>query len=170
MKLIQCENNHYYSDKLFSCPYCAKEKANVIVEDASGKKQQQIDTFIFSRRDMSNRQSGRKTVGWLVCIEGEMMGESFDLREGENLIGRAAHMDVALLYESTVSREGHAAICYDKDKNNYYIYSFESEGKIYCNNRQVKSRKAIRDRDIITLGDCSLMFVAFCDSSFTWGD
>ena len=150
MHFIQCENNHYYSDKLLSCPYCANQKANVEVEDIFGRKQQKIDTVILSGERAANRQTRKKTVGWLVCIEGEMAGESFVLYEGENIIGRAAHMDVALLYENTVSREGHASIRYDGGKNHFMLYSLEP------------------DRDVISLGNCSLVFVAFCDSSFSW--
>lgn len=170
MHFIQCENNHYYSDKLLSCPYCANQEANVGVEDIFGKQQQQIDTVILSRERMSNRQSHRNTVGWLVCIEGDMVGESFVLREGENIIGRAAHMDVALLYESTVSREGHANIRYDGVKNHFMLYSLEPDRQIYCNNREVKHRKTLKDRDVISLGNCSLVFVAFCDNAFSWGE
>lgn len=168
MRFIQCENNHYYSDKLLSCPYCANQEANVGVEDIFGKKQQQIDTVILAGEGISNQQSHRNTVGWLVCIEGNMVGESFALREGENMIGRAAHMDVALLYESTVSREGHASIRYDGKKNHYMLHSLKSDRQIYCNDKEVKNRKTLKDRDIISLGNCSLVFVAFCDNSFSW--
>ncbi len=166
MKLIKCKNNHFYSDKFMSCPHCANELAGVSVDDIFGKNQQKIDTAILHPGNL--RHNPRKTVGWLVCIDGEMTGESFVLREGENLIGRAAHMDVSLLYESTISRERHAIISYDEEKSRCVLRSAGPDKAIFCNDKPVKLKHTLKDRDVITLGDCTLIFVAFCNNSFHW--
>ncbi len=168
MKLIQCENNHYYSDKLVSCPYCTNKKRKKEGEDIYGKGQWWVDTVILPDESKTEQFPCRRTVGWLVCIEGEMLGESFALREGENVIGRERNMDVALVLEPTVSRENHGIIRYDAEKNNCILHASGENKKIYCNNKEVKHRKTLKDRDIISLGDCSLVFVAFCDHSFSW--
>lgn len=170
MNFIKCENNHYYSDKFVSCPHCANQLAGVAVDNILGKNQQEIDTAILHPNSKNNyhKQKQRKTVGWLVCIEGEIQGESFVLCEGENLIGRAAHMDVALLYEATVSREKHAIIFYDGTKNSCILYPSEPEKKVFCNEKEVKTKRTLKNRDVITLGNCSLVFVPFCNVNFSW--
>lgn len=171
MKLIKCENGHFYdSEKFLSCPHCANQMASVNVEDILGKNQNQINTAIPQAQSIQNYQkiAHGKTVGWLVCIDGTMLGESFVLREGDNFIGRAANMDIALIYEPTVSRENHAVITYDSSLNSYILYSLEHQDQTFCNNKKLKSRKSLKNRDTVTFGDCSFLFIAFCNASFRW--
>lgn len=170
MNLIKCENNHFYdSDKFLSCPHCANVAAGVTVPDILGQNQNKIRTAIPQAQDIKEQQlSHGKTTGWLVCIEGEMLGESFVLREGENFIGRSASMDIALLYEPTVSREKHAVIFYNDKKNTFTLYSPGHSDQTFCNNKRIKEKQPIKNRDIITLGSCSLIFISFCNASFVW--
>lgn len=171
MNLIKCENGHFYdSDKFLSCPHCANQIAETEDRNISCANQNRIDT---ETPDSQNREYNEKmilgkTVGWLVCIEGAVPGESFILREGENCIGRTANMDIALLYEPTVSREKHAIITYDSLQNHCILHSPAHADRTHCNGRSLTSARILRDRDIITLGDCSLLFVPLCNSSFHW--
>lgn len=173
MNLIKCKNDHFYdSEKFLSCPHCANRVAEQTVKDILGVKQNVVCTdppemytaFNFSKT------TTKKTVGWLVCISGHMRGESFILREGDNRIGRAASMDVSLAYEPTVSRDRHAIITYDSVRNSFVLHTSEHEEQIFCNNKKIKNRKSMKNRDIITLGDCSLLFVALCGADFRWGE
>lgn len=171
MKLIKCENEHFYdSEKFLSCPHCANQVAQTNVEDIWGKHQKQIITAIPQSNTVQNypKIAHGKTVGWLVCIEGNMLGESFVLREGDNFIGRAANMDIALIYEPTVSRESHAIITYDSSNNSFTLYSLEHQEQTFCNNKKLKSKKILKNRDTITLGNCTFLFIAFCNASFRW--
>lgn len=171
MQLTKCENNHFYdSDKFLSCPHCANQMAGVTIQDPLGANQNQIPTATPQSGNVQKYEqlTYGKTVGWLVCIEGTMVGESFPLREGDNFIGRAANMDIALIYETTVSREKHAVISYDPKKNVCVLYSQNHHDQTFCNARQVKSRRTLKNRDVITFGDCSFIFVPFCNSSFSW--
>lgn len=171
MKLIKCENNHYFdSDKFISCPHCANQAINAEVSDILGMNQRQINTAVSHsqyRKEYRNVAMG-KTVGWLVCIEGTMIGESFVLREGDNYIGRAENMDIPLLYESTVSREKHAVITYDPIQNSCVLYSQKHSDQTLCNRKNIKVKRTLKNRDVITLGDCSLLFVPLCNASFRW--
>lgn len=176
MNLIKCEHEHYYdSDKFDSCPHCANLVADVKVPNLLGTNQNKIDTVIPDQVILKDYQKigHRRVAGWLVCIEGEMQGESFTLYEGINHIGRAPHMDVALFREPTVSRENHALITYQADTN---CFSLTVEPKavapVRYNKQQVKKSftQTMSARDILTLGECQLCFIPFCDEHFKWAD
>lgn len=171
MNLIKCENNHYYdSEKFLSCPHCANRVAEPDTIDILGTNQHRILTDppdAHAESAITSEILGR-TVGWLVCINGNMTGESFILREGDNTIGRAANMDISLPYEPTVSRDRHAIISYDSLRNSFVLHSPEHMEHVLCNNKNIQNRRTLKDHDVITLGDCSLLFVALCDAHFRW--
>ena len=164
MNLIKCENGHFFDkEKFLSCPHCSNEQAGIKPEHLLGQNQHDIDTAI----PYDNMPVQRKTVGWLVCISGTVSGESFCLREGENHIGRAANMDIALLYEPTISRKTHAVITYKPEQNSCILYP-KNSAQTFCNGRVVKTKRPLKNRDVITLGTCTLVFIAFCDKVFSW--
>lgn len=174
MKLIKCEREHYFdSDKFDSCPHCANIAAEVKVANLLGKNQKQVDTLMLEKPLLENqpKKMERHVTGWLVCTEGEMQGESFTLYEGENHIGRAPHMDVVLLLESTVSRENHAVITYD-DRTHSFTLTTDPDlvAPVLYNNRLVKKKhsQTLSAHDILTLGDCQLHFIPFCGKHFHW--
>ena len=110
MNLIRCPEGHYYNKEKFpSCPHCANVPA--FSEDIA--EQSEIETALPTPNAVKQiHHAFRKTAGWLVCIKGTMLGESFPIWEGENHIGRSTTMDIILLYENSVSREDHACIEY----------------------------------------------------------
>lgn len=171
MNLIKCKNNHYYdSEKFLSCPHCANQVAEPDIGDIEGANQHRVPTVpsdAYAETAASGRILGR-TVGWLVCIDGKMTGDSFILREGDNTIGRAANMDISLPYEPTVSRDRHAIITYDPLHNSFVLHSSGHQEHILCNNKNIRNRRTLKDHDVITLGDCSLLFVALCNTHFRW--
>lgn len=168
MILIKCENGHFYdTEKFLSCPHCSNEQAGIKPENLLGQNQHDIDTVPRPLNYPGSAWANRKTVGWLVCISGAVPGESFCLREGENHIGRAANMDVALLYEPTVSRQTHAVITFNQEKNACILYP-QNSVRIFCNDRIVKTKRTLKNRDVITLGTCVLVYVAFCGTAFSW--
>ncbi len=171
MKLTKCNNNHYYdTDKFLSCPHCANQQTGIPTEELLGQNQESIITQIPQAQDLSSycQMSSRKTVGWLVCVKGSMVGESFVLKEGDNFIGRAGNMDIALIYEPSVSKENHALITYDSIKKSFLLQTASKDNLILCNNKTLKNTKSLRSRDIITLGSCILVFIPFCNASFSW--
>jgi len=170
MNLIKCENGHFFdAEKFLSCPHCSNEQAGIKAENLLGQNQHDIDTASQPVNRPDNTIAHRKTVGWLVCISGTVLGESFCLREGENHIGRAANMDIALLYEPTISRKSHAVITY-KPEQNACVLSPQNSTRTFCNDRAVKTKKTLKNRDIITLGTCTLVYIAFCGTAFSWNE
>lgn len=170
MSMILCKKNHYYdSEKFLSCPHCANAMSQADHEDLLGQNQHNVSTAMSVSAILSEAPLiYRKTVGWLVCISGAIPGESFCLREGENHIGRNANMDISLLNEPTVSRKSHAIITYDEVRHTCILFPGENPSPTYCNERLVKKQKSLKNRDVIRLGACCLVFVPFCNASFSW--
>ena len=107
-------------------------------------------------------------VGWLVCIEGNHLGEDFRLVNGRNFIGRSASMDIKLSGDSSVSREKHAVIVYEPKSNIYLIQSGDSKELSYLNDEVVLESKQLKVNDVITVGSTKLMFIPCCSDKFVW--
>ena len=110
-------------------------------------------------------------VGWLVCIKGQEIGKSFQLKKGRNKIGRSIEMDVKLLNESSVSRTCQAIVVYDSRAREFCILPGESDSLCYLNDKALYERVGLMDRDVIEFGDSGknkYMFVEFCNTSFDW--
>ena len=107
-------------------------------------------------------------VGWLVCVKGEYVGESFNLKEGQNFIGRSLGMDVALVNEKSVSREFHAGIIFDPVEKVFYAVPGHSNGLTYVNGSILFSAVQLKAYDEIQLGKSLYVFMPFCGDSFSW--
>ena len=163
MHLTKCELGHIYdTEKFRSCPHCYS--ANMTQEDEE-------DALGAFQADKSTEQASmeetrqfyvlhrRKTVGMLVCIEGQMKGDAFLLKEGDNIIGRGSNMDVALTMEETISRQRHATIDYDETEG-VFTLSYDTErNDVLVNGRKAKSGRTLADRDKIQLGECKLILI-----------
>lgn len=107
-------------------------------------------------------------AGWLVCVKGNYVGESFELHTGKNHIGRSLNMTVALAKEKTVSREKHATITFDPVAKQFYLQAGDSSGLTYLNGKLLLVPDTLKKYDLITLGECSLIFVPLCGENFDW--
>ncbi len=109
-----------------------------------------------------------KVVGWLVCIAGSAVGRSYNLKVGKNFIGRNAGNDICLDGDDSVSRVKHAIVVYEPKKRFFIAQPGESSSLFYLNEEVVLSATALKDRDILTVGENKLMFVPFCNEAFGW--
>lgn len=167
MRLVKCKQNHVYdADKFGMCPQCSNRKMEP-EELEMETSQVGVDTYKPEQGefDYLNR---RKVTGCLVCIEGEMQGDGFFLKEGINYIGRVSGMEVALSREVTVSKERHASITYDKETGHHTLQVLKNKDDIAYNGRVIKKSCRLKNRGIIQVGACRLLFITFCDSSFSW--
>ena len=166
MDLTKCPNGHYYDkEKFLSCPHCA----HIPVVSLSCADQSGIETA--EPNDNAVKQINhtlRKTTGWLVCTNGNMIGQSFPLLEGSNQIGRSTTMDIILLYENSVSREDHACITYDPSNQSFTLSTDQKENVTRVNEKDYTKPIVLHDRDSITLVTCTLTFVPFCNTNFQW--
>lgn len=109
-------------------------------------------------------------VGWLVGVKGVYQGESFSLVTGQNFIGRSLSMHIILRNDQTVSRDNHAVIMFEPQKQVFYLMSGQSTGITYLNGAPVLMPSELHPYDQIKVGDTLLVFVPFCGPNFRWDD
>ena len=115
-------------------------------------------------------EAGEEPVaGWLVCVKGKNYGRSFELKMGQNCVGRDFSMDVCLKGEESVSRDKHAYIIFEPKKRQFLLRSGEGKGLTYCNEELVFGVAELKAYDKLQLGDVELLFVPFCGEKFVWG-
>ena len=107
-------------------------------------------------------------VGWLICVQGEYVGESFNLKTGQNFIGRSLSMDVALVNESSVSREFHAGIIFEPNEGKFFGIPGQSNGLTYVNDELLIAPRTLEAYDRIKLGKSLYVFMPFCGEKFNW--
>jgi hypothetical protein len=106
--------------------------------------------------------------GWIVGLKGSYKGRSFEVKSGNNYIGRDSDMDISLPGEPTVSRKRHTVITYDRIGNKFYMQQGESSGTAYINEKIVFAATELKSGDKIIIGDAEFMFATFCNDKFTW--
>ncbi len=109
-------------------------------------------------------------VGWLVCVEGKMLGKAFELKNGKNFIGRSSQMDVILEGDANVSRDRHAIVTYEPRGREFFAQPGESRELFYVNGQVVLMNVVLKARDIISVGKTDLMFIPFCGADFSWDE
>ena len=112
--------------------------------------------------------SGKYITGWLVCIKGNLYGRSFDVYEGENIIGRGEDADVCLAGDDYVSRKAHGVIGYDEQENTFFVKPGNGREAFYVNDKIVLKKTEISDGDTMEIGRSELIFKAFCGQGFRW--
>ena len=171
MNLKKCENGHYYdADKLLDCPYCVGLKAGLPEEILSGKEQSHIPTEFPNTIQIEGSLGSQRTVGWLVVLNGMMSGKSFPLWDTVNHIGSAPNMDIELLSDPPISRTKHATITYDPEHNLCILSSESHKNQTFLNGKAITGPTALKDRDIVSFGICTCLFVALCRADFSWKD
>lgn len=163
MHLTKCERGHIYdAEKFRSCPHCYSTTMTIEdEEEAMGVSQANKETQQSDAKEKTQFyiMQRRRVYGMLVCVTGVMKGDAFLLKEGDNIIGRSANMDVALTMEETVSRQRHAVIDCDGEKGTFVLTYPVGREDVSVNGRRVKSGRQLKDRDVIRLGDCELVLV-----------
>lgn len=186
MAVIQCSKGHFYDTKKFqSCPHCERGMEEIHQQDGfvrtvSMNKDEAASGRITLDHRFENdlNESVQKTVslfvkngnsnpvsGWLICLEGENKGRSFDLHIGKNFIGRSMRSDV-VINDPQVSRENHFSIIYDPRSRNFYITTGSSI--VYLNSNLLEQPSILKENDSIEIGSSKFMFVPFCKEGRDW--
>lgn len=166
MHLIKCENEHIYdSDKFRSCPHCSKIHFEIGMADVGAMHQADIETKSPEEDEQQQYQKIelQRVMGVVICISGEMAGEGFLLREGNNDIGRASNMDIALTREISISRRKHATIHCDAQTGQCQLFVNESDSEVHCNGNVVLQQCALQGENEIRIGKCCLKVIIVPD-------
>ena len=110
----------------------------------------------------------KPVVGWLVCVKGACMGESYSIRSGNNKIGRSKDNDI-VIEDSIISRE-QAVIKFEPHKQIFYMIPNINASKfMYIDDNEVMERICLEPYTRIEIGDSvGLIFVPFCGEHFNW--
>ena len=69
----------------------------------------------------------------------------------------------------SISRIKHAVIIYEPRQRQFFAQPGDASHELfYLNNQVVLSNMILKDRDVLTLGQTSLVFVPFCDERHGW--
>lgn len=185
MKIIQCENYHYYDgDRYEACPYCKEEKGmcQTDLPDEEEKtvsqpeEEPEMVTVSFSEETNGEfdktiglyRKPGEvdKVTGWLVCVKGEKRGASWQIGYGRNSMGRALDMDICFSEDLQVSRKNHCFIVYDERSEEFY--AVPGNGTVKLQGQILREAKVIREDMILEIGEGAYQFVPYCNGRRTW--
>ena len=145
-----------------------KQSLSTAFEEAIAPRNQSID----KSKTMGYFSTGGKTeppVGYLICTAGDDYGVGFQLKSGQNTLGRGMDMDVVIM-DPKVSREKQAFVLYDPKSRKFYVRPGEGSGLCYLNNELVMSSVELHQFDRLILGDTELMLIAVCCEQFSWDD
>ena len=119
------------------------------------------------RRQASAAGNGAPVVGWLVCIAGPHIGQSFNIYAGKNSIGRGNDNDIVIYNDPAVSLSKHAWITYEARHGTFILQA--GDGRFPdLNGEQVIDGRLLAPYDRIEIGETVLMFVNLCGENFDW--
>jgi hypothetical protein len=195
MSMVRCKANlHYYDSKKHrQCPYCGgtvlegsgtpergdARKAGANVAGKAAERRPEDATRHVSAADDRTRLIAGKgaeaapespVVGWLVVVEGPGRGTDYRINAGQNRIGRASQMEIALDHgDSAISSDTHALVIYDYQNNRFFLKHGSGKNLTYLNGEAVLEPRALNAYDRILVGGTQLLFLPLCSERFDWG-
>ena len=127
-------------------------------------------TFVpFSQGHGALEPDFNPVAGWLVIVDGPGRGKFRPVFYGQNAIGRNTDLKIVLDFGDTgISREAHAFLVYDEVDRRFYIKDNGQSNLVRLNGAAVLKLMELRDRDRLTIGQTTVLFVALCDQNFDW--
>lgn len=197
MKLKKCENGHFYDEEKYAfCPHCRRgqdasftissgifdggttsptepltDNTSPIPDNYTDLTEERNKTAENLTQSFYQMKLGLEpVVGWLVCLEGNEKGRSFELHAGRNFIGRGDNMDIVLASDMSVSRNKHAVIIYEARHKMFLAQAGESRELFYINDEVVLSNTKLNAYDVLLIGNTKLSFIPFCGDKFAWDE
>jgi hypothetical protein len=175
----QCQFGHFYTVRKgysTACPICAESEDSLNKTRIFDNK-----TRIIPETTPFHTNAGKTigayanlatatepVVGWVACTKGPHAGQDWRLIAGRNSVGRSTDHAVALVQDSSVSRERHAFITFDPKHKRFRVQPGDSSGLVYLNGEEVAVPTEIKPYDLIEVGKTGLVFVALVSESFSW--
>jgi hypothetical protein len=97
-----------------------------------------------------------RLMGWLVITEGKNQWKDFKVMKPQLTVGRAQDCDIVLDDVHVSSRHASLRLI----ENSIYITDLDSSNGTYVNGQEI-TKTALKDNDIIKMGDAVLKFKAF---------
>lgn len=191
--MIQCNEGHFYDEARYpACPYCSTSIDAGMGSSAKTvalQRQAPLPGGYESNPTLPLRpveQPGAavspKTVrlmrpteaaidpvvGWLVAIEGPETGQDFRLHSEKNFVGRDSSMDVSLSRDEAVSRQKHATVVFEPQKQQFWLLPGDESGLVYLNGEAAYVPVRLNANDILQLGKTKLILVPFVSETFSW--
>jgi hypothetical protein len=94
-------------------------------------------------------------AGWLVLSVGQEKGRRFDLRQGDNRIGRSSQCEVRVTGDEEISRE-HCLI--RVSGQSYELHDLAARNGTFLNDSAVRGERMLADGDQIRIGNSVLTF------------
>lgn len=195
MALQECGFGHIYDTDLYAtCPYCSNSGNRIDFGAGAGVPNGNLigatvapsnysSKTVAPSNNRSNQSETGKTVGvfqkkmsfdpvvgWLVCVSGPEKGKDYRIFGRNNTIGRDDKMDICLKGDSSISRENHAKLAYDRKHNVFHIIPADGKNPVYLNDEPVYVPMALKERDILEIGDFKLAFIPYCKGDVVWED
>ena len=109
-------------------------------------------------------------VGWIVCVRGSSLHQSYPLYAGNNSIGRDSGNRVCIAGDMKISRSRHAIITYEPKRRFFVISPGDGSGLTYLNKKLITGAHKLKHHDFFEIGQSSFIFIPLCDKSFSWDD
>jgi hypothetical protein len=155
-----CPNGHYYdSGKDTRCQVCG------LAAEAGPDSVLPVDP---EPSEPLGKGGFDPPVGWLVVIDGPGKGQGFRIRAGSNRIGRDEGMEIALISDAAVSRQGHAIVDFDANSNRFVAKAGEGRELCYLNGGPVAAPAGLNRFDRLRVGKTTLLFVPLVSDRFQW--
>lgn len=135
-----------------------------------GKTMSYFSSVTSESSSVSKVPASDPTVGWIVCVGGCHIGETFSIYSGKNSIGRSSENRIVISSDNQVSRQKHALIIYEPKKRNFYLQPGDSSGLTYLNDEYITDSNKLNKGDVIEIGESKFIFVPLCGDDFTWED
>lgn len=117
----------------------------------------------------TDRPAFDPAVGFLVIVDGPGRGISHPVHYGQNSIGRSSSQRISLNYgDPRISREDHAFLIYDDATQEFFIRDNGKANLVRHNDAPVLTPTRLQHRDVISVGDTRMLFIAVCGNDFDW--
>ena len=144
---------------------------DAVMNAVSGSDGKTVGFFSMGTADNNEGQvSVDPVVGWLVCLKGRHLGESFSISTGRNAVGRGISNKITLSKDNKVSREKHVWITYEPKRRQFYVQPGEGSGLAYLNGEMVMESHLLHAKDKLEIGDGMYLLIPLCDETFSWED
>ena len=118
---------------------------------------------------LNTTDSGINPVrGWLVVIEGDKKGLSFNVHSEKNIIGRGNACDVNLSFDSSASKDGDAILSFDARNKKFFLSPASGKNNVYFNSSLLLTPVEVTDYDTIEVGSTKLVFRSFCNDNYIY--